>query len=77
VALLCSHDGIALPVPQAETSKTIEKYRLHMFDAPFRSLANRTIELMFDIRLSGGPTGGDGAQKLLPWRGIKAPLRAR
>jgi len=48
VALLCFHDGIALPVPQAETSKTIENYRLHMFDAPFRSLANRTIELMFD-----------------------------
>jgi len=32
----------------AETSKTIENYRLHMFDEPFRSLANRTIELVFD-----------------------------
>ena len=31
----------------AQTSKTIENYRLHMFDEPFRSLANRTIELMF------------------------------
>lgn len=39
---------IAAEISRAETSKTIENYRLHMFDAPFRSLANRTIELMFD-----------------------------
>lgn len=41
---------------RAETSKTIESYRLHMFDGPFRSLANRTIELMFDTaRVDNGP----------------------
>jgi CubicO group peptidase (beta-lactamase class C family) len=48
VMLLCLTGLVATEVTQAETSKTIENYRLHMFDAPFRSLANRTIELMFD-----------------------------
>jgi len=38
---------MASAVP-AQTSKTIENYRLHMFDEPVRSLANRTVELMFD-----------------------------
>jgi hypothetical protein len=35
---------MAMGFARAETSKTIENYRLHMFDGPFRSLANRTIE---------------------------------
>jgi len=49
---LADHVGLA----RAEVSKTIENYRLHMFDGPFRSLANRTIELMFDTaRVDGGP----------------------
>lgn len=49
VAVMLSLAGlIATEISRAETSKTIENYRLHMFDAPFRSLANRTIELMFD-----------------------------
>ncbi len=48
LSLLCLGCVIAAVVAQAETSKTVENYRLHMFDAPFRSLANRTIELMFD-----------------------------
>ena len=49
IVILLGFAGITAPViARAETSKTIENYRLHMFDAPFRSLANRTIELMFD-----------------------------
>ena len=48
VVLLSLAGLIATEISRAETSKTIENYRLHMFDAPFRSLANRTIELMFD-----------------------------
>lgn len=48
LSLLCLGCVIAAVVARAETSKTVENYRLHMFDAPFRSLANRTIELMFD-----------------------------
>ena len=40
--------SISPETTRAQTSKTIENYRLHMFDEPFRSLANRTIELMFD-----------------------------
>ena len=49
VVMLLSLAGlIATKISRAETSKTIENYRLHMFDAPFRSLANRTIEMMFD-----------------------------
>ncbi|HXX43881.1 MAG TPA: serine hydrolase [Candidatus Acidoferrales bacterium] len=48
VLLLFLTRSIAAPIAQAQTSKTIENYRLHMFDEPFRSLANRTIELMFD-----------------------------
>lgn len=41
----------------SQTSKTIENYRLHMFDEPFRSLANRTIELMFNTaRVDSGPS---------------------
>ena len=32
---------IATEITRAETSKTIENYRLHMFDEPFRSLAIR------------------------------------
>lgn len=49
VVLLLSLAGlIATEISRAETSKTIENYCLHMFDAPFRSLANRTIKLMFD-----------------------------
>jgi CubicO group peptidase (beta-lactamase class C family) len=47
---------MAMGFARAETSKTIENYRLHMFDGPFRSLANRTIELMFDTaRVDNGP----------------------
>lgn len=42
---------------RAQTSKTIENYRLHMFDEPVRSIANRTIELMFDtVRVDPGTT---------------------
>jgi hypothetical protein len=48
VLLLFLAGSIATNIARAETSKTIENYRLHMFDEPFRSLANRTIELMFD-----------------------------
>jgi CubicO group peptidase (beta-lactamase class C family) len=48
VLLLFLSGSVATPVARAQTSKTIENYRLHMFDEPFRSLANRTIELMFD-----------------------------
>jgi hypothetical protein len=48
--------GLISGFAEAETSKTIENYRLHMFDEPFRSLANRTIELMFDTaRVDSGP----------------------
>jgi CubicO group peptidase (beta-lactamase class C family) len=32
-----------------EPSSTVKEYRLHMFDEPIRSLANRTIELMFNV----------------------------
>jgi CubicO group peptidase (beta-lactamase class C family) len=47
---------VAAGLAPAETSKTIENYRLHMFEGPFRSLANRTIELMFDTaRVENGP----------------------
>jgi CubicO group peptidase (beta-lactamase class C family) len=47
---------MAMGFARAEASKTIENYRLHMFDGPFRSLANRTIELMFDTaRVDNGP----------------------
>lgn len=46
--LLVLTSPAAMPIAQAQTSKTIENYRLHMFDEPFRSLANRTIELVFD-----------------------------
>ena len=57
LVLLLSLAGlIATEITRAETSKTIENYRLHMFDEPFRSLANRTIELMFDTaRVDNGP----------------------
>lgn len=48
MSLLCLGCVTAAIVARAETSKTVENYRLHMFDAPFRSLANRTIELMFN-----------------------------
>jgi len=48
VSLICLGCVTAGVVARAETSKTLENYRLHMFDAPFRSLANRTIELMFN-----------------------------
>jgi CubicO group peptidase (beta-lactamase class C family) len=46
--LLVFFVGCMASAVSAQTSKTIENYRLHMFDEPFRSLANRTIELMFD-----------------------------
>ncbi|MGA8766960.1 MAG: serine hydrolase [Candidatus Acidiferrales bacterium] len=47
---------MAMGFARAEAYKTIENYRLHMFDGPFRSLANRTIELMFDTaRVDNGP----------------------
>lgn len=56
VLLLSLSGSIATEITRAETSKTIENYRLHMFDEPFRSLANRTIELMFDTaRVDNGP----------------------
>jgi hypothetical protein len=56
VLLLSLAGSIATEITRAETSKTIENYRLHMFDEPFRSLANRTIELMFDTaRVDNGP----------------------
>jgi CubicO group peptidase (beta-lactamase class C family) len=56
VTLACLAGFVATGFARAETSKTIENYRLHMFDAPFRSLANRTIELMFDTaRVENGP----------------------
>ncbi len=48
VTSICLAGFMATGFTQANTSKTIENYRLHMFDAPVRSLANRTIELMFD-----------------------------
>ena len=49
-------------ITHGETSKTIENYRLHMFDEPFRSLANRTIEWMFDTaRVENAP-----AKSILP-----------
>lgn len=48
VLVLSLAGSIAPQITRAQTSKTIENYRLHMFDEPFRSLANRTIELMFD-----------------------------
>jgi len=47
-AFLCVIVLTLLGAAGADTSKTIENYRLHMFDEPVRSLANRTIELMFD-----------------------------
>ena len=47
----------AIRIAQAQTSKTIENYRLHMFDEPVRSIANRTIELTFDTsRVDRGNT---------------------
>ncbi len=56
VLLLSLSGSIATEITRAKTSKTIENYRLHMFDEPFRSLANRTIELMFDTaRVDNGP----------------------
>ena len=39
VSLFCLGCMTAGVVARAETSKTLENYRLHMFDAPFRSLA--------------------------------------
>jgi CubicO group peptidase (beta-lactamase class C family) len=36
------------PAHSTEPSAAVKEYRLHMFDAPVRTLANRTIELMFD-----------------------------
>jgi len=48
VLLISLAGSIAAESTRAQTSKTIENYRLHMFDEPFRCLANRTIELMFD-----------------------------
>ena len=56
VLLFSLAGSIVTEIARAETSKTIENYRLHMFDEPFRSLANRTIELMFDTaRVDIGP----------------------
>jgi len=53
-------------ITHGETSKTIENYRLHMFDEPFRSLANRTIEWMFDTaRVENAP-----AKSILPKSGV-------
>lgn len=40
VLLLSLAGSITMEITRAETSKTIENYRLHMFDDPFRSLAN-------------------------------------
>jgi len=34
---------------QDEPSSTVKEYRQHMFDEPVRSLANRTMELMFNV----------------------------
>ena len=34
----------------AEVSPAVREYRLHMFDPPISTLANRSIELMFDTR---------------------------
>ena len=55
--LLCLGGVIATEITRAqETSKTIENYRLHMGDGPISSLANRTVELMFDTaRVDNGP----------------------
>ena len=39
VSLICLGCVTAGVFARAETSKTLENYRLHMFDAPFRSLA--------------------------------------
>jgi CubicO group peptidase (beta-lactamase class C family) len=39
----------AVAVGKAEPSPTVEQYRIHMFDEPVRSLANRTMELMFNV----------------------------
>ena len=56
VTAACLASFVAMGFARAETSKTIENYRLHMFDGPFRSLANRTIQLMFDTaRVDNGP----------------------
>jgi hypothetical protein len=41
VLLLSLAGLIVTAITRAETSRTIENYRLHMFDEPFRSLANR------------------------------------
>src|ERR1035437_6512637 len=56
MTLACLAGLVATGFARAETSKTIANYRLHMFDGPFRSLANRTIQLMFDTaRVENGP----------------------
>ena len=48
---------VATKTSQAQTPETIKNYRLHMFDEPVRSIANRTIELMFDTaRVDRGTT---------------------
>lgn len=51
------------PAPAEEPSATVKQYRLHMFDEPVRSLANRTIELMFS---TARVETGAGAVSRLP-----------
>lgn len=48
--LLCTLAAgtIGIDARAVEPSVTVKEYRIHMFDEPVRSLANRTIELMFN-----------------------------
>ena len=50
--LLVGCSGVA----GAEPSRTVQEFRSHMFDAPVRSLANRTVKMMFNTAKVGrGP----------------------
>jgi len=47
IAVLMATAVVGAAAGQDDPSATVQEYRLHMFDDPIRSLANRTIELMF------------------------------
>ena len=47
-AVLMAAAVVGAAAGKNDPATTVQEYRLHMFDDPIRSLANRTIELMFD-----------------------------
>jgi CubicO group peptidase (beta-lactamase class C family) len=55
-AALLTTLGAPLAQSAAQPSPAVREYRMHMFDPPITTLANRTSELMFDTRTV--PAGG-------------------